>query len=66
MNSILLTDSEKLVEIIQLQPCMFICESAILKMDVKKTLKVISLFGHFSRYIVELVLKKNEITNCSN
>ena len=34
--------------------------------DVKKKLKVISLFDHSSSYTVELVLKKQEITNCLN
>ena len=45
---------------------MFTRETAILKADVNKKLKVISLFGHSSPYIFELILNKNEITNCLN
>lgn len=45
---------------------MFIRETAIFKTDVEKKLKVISIFCHFSPYIVQLFLKYKEITNCLN
>ena len=45
---------------------MLIRETAMLKTELKKKLKVISLIGNFSPHIVELVLKKNDITNCLN
>ena len=35
-------------------------------MDIKKKFKVISLSGHTSPYIDELVLKNNKVTNFVN